>query len=104
MSELWRVSASEVARLVRIGSIAAAAHLTIASIAAPAPTQPQPAGSVSAVTDAAPSSSRVNGRRALLNTSAPGESAMSHSAVKSLAPVDGAIALLEQSGVVVSSH
>lgn len=87
-----------------VGSVAAAAHLTIASLAASAHSQAPPAGSVSAVTDDAPSSNRINGRRALLNTSAPGPLAMSHTAVKSLAPVDGAIALLEQSGVAVSAH
>jgi len=79
-----------------IGSVAAAVHLTIASVAVPAHGRPQPAGAVSAVTAAAPSSSSGSGRRALLNTFAPGESAMSHTMVKSLAPVDGATALLEE--------
>jgi hypothetical protein len=86
-----------------IGSVAAAAYLIIASLAAPAHSQAPPPGSVSAATDAAPSFSRVTGRRALLNTYAPGESAMSHTAVKSLAPVDGAIALLERSGLAASA-
>jgi len=84
-----------------ISRVAAAAYLAIASLAAPVHGQAQSAGPVSAVTDDAPSSGRVSGRRALLNTSAPGQSAMSHAAVKSLAPVDGAIALLEQRGVAV---
>jgi hypothetical protein len=87
-----------------ISRVAAAAYLTIASLTALGHDQAQSAGSVSAVTHDAPSSDRVNGRRALLNTSAPGQSAMSHTAVKSLAPVAGAAALLEQSGVAVSAH
>jgi hypothetical protein len=86
-----------------IRAVAGMGLLTIAWLAAPASSQAQPLRSAGAITREAPASAVVDGEGALLNTGPSGESAVFPAAREAPASVDGAAALLEQSGVTAAA-